>query len=214
MPTARGRYRSSPATLTNADEADLLLDSTGKLQVAGSFVVDSEFPAAAALADNTANPTTTCVAAMLMCFDGTTWDRAVNTAASTGATRAQQGLVVSVSPNSPYTVATQKTAANAFVALASAGVLKDFTVQIPAAIASNTYYLMALDAAAAASNGAVTNIIAPIEIVHALGSTDTVRFDDLMAAGAAGITFMLSTTAGNTLTLVASSVMGTARVIA
>jgi hypothetical protein len=39
-------------------------------------VVDSEFPAASALADATANPTTTTTGANLMVFNGTTWDRA------------------------------------------------------------------------------------------------------------------------------------------
>lgn len=38
--------------------------------------VDSEFPAASALADATANPTTTTTGANLMVFNGTTWDRA------------------------------------------------------------------------------------------------------------------------------------------
>lgn len=37
--------------------------------------VDTELPAAAALGDNTANPTVTSSAAFLMCFDGSTWDR-------------------------------------------------------------------------------------------------------------------------------------------
>ena len=37
--------------------------------------VDTELPTAAVLADNTANPTITGVAAYLMCYDGATWDR-------------------------------------------------------------------------------------------------------------------------------------------
>lgn len=41
-----------------------------------TFTVDSELPAAAALADNTANPTVPGVGAFLMAFDGTNWDRA------------------------------------------------------------------------------------------------------------------------------------------
>lgn len=41
--------------------------------------VDSELPAAAALADDTANPTVPGVAAFMMCFDGTTWDRCQTT---------------------------------------------------------------------------------------------------------------------------------------
>lgn len=38
-------------------------------------IVDTELPAAGALADNMANPTTPLVGACLMQFDGTTWDR-------------------------------------------------------------------------------------------------------------------------------------------
>jgi hypothetical protein len=41
----------------------------------GTFTVDSELPAAAALADATANPTTPLVGAALELFNGTTWDR-------------------------------------------------------------------------------------------------------------------------------------------
>lgn len=42
-----------------------------------TVTADTEFSAAAALADNTANPTTTLVGAMLMAYDGTNWDRVV-----------------------------------------------------------------------------------------------------------------------------------------
>lgn len=48
----------------------------------GTQVVDSELPAAAVLGDNEANPTVPRVGAMLMCFDGTTWDRCVSTVAT------------------------------------------------------------------------------------------------------------------------------------
>ena len=54
----------------------LVCDSNGLLQVAGSLTatVDSEFPAAAAGADNTATPTTTSVYSFQMVYDGATWD--------------------------------------------------------------------------------------------------------------------------------------------
>lgn len=45
-----------------------------------TVTADTEFSAAAALADNTANPTTTLVGAMVMAYDGTTWDRVRGTA--------------------------------------------------------------------------------------------------------------------------------------
>lgn len=55
----------------------------GAITVSGA--VDTELPAAAALADNTANPTVPAVAAFIMGFDGTTWDRlkAMSVAADT-----------------------------------------------------------------------------------------------------------------------------------
>ena len=42
---------------------------------AGSVLVDTELPAAAALADNMGNPTTPLIGACNMVFDGTNWDR-------------------------------------------------------------------------------------------------------------------------------------------
>jgi len=68
--------------------------------VAGSAIIGevgvTELPAAAALADDAANPTTTTVGAMLSGFDGTTWDRlrtgtpaSLVTAASTGRLQVQ-----------------------------------------------------------------------------------------------------------------------------
>lgn len=55
------------------DENFRVIDASG--QVKGAVVADTEMPAAAALADNTANPTVPGVAAFLMCYDGATWDR-------------------------------------------------------------------------------------------------------------------------------------------
>ena len=55
----------------NAGEDGLNVDLADSVTV----TVDSEFPAAAALADDTSNPTTTSVAAHLLGYDGSTWDR-------------------------------------------------------------------------------------------------------------------------------------------
>jgi len=49
--------------------------------LSGASVVDTELPAAAALADNTANPTVPAVGAFLMLWDGANWDRAPGTTA-------------------------------------------------------------------------------------------------------------------------------------
>lgn len=47
----------------------------GTVTVSGSVTADTELPAAAALADATANPTTTSVGALGLMYNGTTWDR-------------------------------------------------------------------------------------------------------------------------------------------
>jgi len=55
----------------NAGEDGLNVDLADSVTV----TVDSEFPAAAAITDNFANPTTTSAMSMLMGYDGSTWDR-------------------------------------------------------------------------------------------------------------------------------------------
>lgn len=55
------------------DENFRVIDASG--QIKSVVAADTELPAAAALADNTANPTVPAVAAFLMCYDGSTWDR-------------------------------------------------------------------------------------------------------------------------------------------
>lgn len=67
-------------------------------RVTGTVTVDSELPAAAALADNTANPTVPGVGAFLMLWDGSTWDRAPGTSVA--------GLSVTVQ-NASLTVDTE-----------------------------------------------------------------------------------------------------------
>jgi len=55
----------------NAGEDALNVDLSDSVTV----TVDSEFPAAAAITDNFANPTTTSAMSMLMGYDGSAWDR-------------------------------------------------------------------------------------------------------------------------------------------
>ena len=57
----------------SADGALVNLGTNNDVTVTGA--VDTELPAAVALADNTANPTVPAVGAFGMVFDGTTWDR-------------------------------------------------------------------------------------------------------------------------------------------
>ena len=66
--------------------AQVQVDSSGNpIGVGGgATVVDTELPAAAALADNTVTPTAPAVGAFLMVYDGTTWDFLRGTAANGG----------------------------------------------------------------------------------------------------------------------------------
>ena len=63
-----------------------------------SVTVDSEFPAAAAITDNFANPTTTSVMAMGMAWDGSAWDRIKGDSTD--------GLLVNLGTNNDVTLAT------------------------------------------------------------------------------------------------------------
>lgn len=56
--------------------------SLASTTVTGTVTVDSELPAAAALADAVANPTTPSVGAYLIGYNGTTWDRLRSTTAN------------------------------------------------------------------------------------------------------------------------------------
>lgn len=67
----------------------------GTVAVSGTVTVDSELPAAAALADNAANPTAPAIGAFNMVWDGATWDRAPGTAAD--------GLLVNLGANNDVT---------------------------------------------------------------------------------------------------------------
>lgn len=63
----------------------------GTVSVSGS--VDTELPAAAALADNTANPTAPAVGSFLMAWDGANWDRVQTGAAATGSVKVDGSAV-------------------------------------------------------------------------------------------------------------------------
>lgn len=68
----------------------------GSVSIAGTPTVDTELPTAAALADNTANPTAPAVGAFNMLWDGAAWDRAPGTAAD--------GVLVNLGANNDVTV--------------------------------------------------------------------------------------------------------------
>ena len=68
----------------------------GTVAVSGTVTVDSELPTAAALADNTANPTVPAVGGFSMVYDGATWDRAPGTSAD--------GALVNLGANNDVTI--------------------------------------------------------------------------------------------------------------
>ena len=80
---------------TTAD--GLLVNLGGNNDVSITGAVDTELPAAIALADDMANPTAPQVGAHLMLFDGSAWDRAPGTA--------EDGLLVNLGANNDVTVA-------------------------------------------------------------------------------------------------------------
>lgn len=75
-------------------------DGGGAITVDGSVsvtgAVDTELPTAAALADNTSNPTTTSVGVFPHWYDGATWDRALGDSTN--------GLLVNLGSNNDVTV--------------------------------------------------------------------------------------------------------------
>jgi hypothetical protein len=82
---------------TSADGLLVNLGANNDVTVtSGSITADTELPAAAALADNTANPTVPGVGAFTLWFDGTNWDRAPGTTAD--------GLLVNLGANNDVTV--------------------------------------------------------------------------------------------------------------
>ena len=69
------RQTATPANQAGTEgDYEFLQISAGRLwtstTVTGTVTIDSEMPAASALADNTSNPTTPSVAAFIMCYDG------------------------------------------------------------------------------------------------------------------------------------------------
>jgi hypothetical protein len=112
-----------------------------------------------------------------------------------------------------FTRVSQTTAAGGFVVKGSAGRLKDASIQILAAVATGTYYVMFIDAATLSDGAGKTLLRSSIEVNHVSGSTDTISVNNFDgAASSAGIVIAVSSSATlTTLTQVASSMIGTAR---
>lgn len=63
------------ASTLSIDDGGGSITIDGTVAVSGTVTADTELPAAAALADATANPSTTSVGALGLLYNGTTWDR-------------------------------------------------------------------------------------------------------------------------------------------
>ena len=96
------------AGATDGDYEPCAVDANGKLWTNA----DTEMPAAATLADDTANPTVPGVASFNMCFDGTNWDRCTKATAGQGAvdTATQRVTLAQGSTACPNYVAISQTA--------------------------------------------------------------------------------------------------------
>jgi hypothetical protein len=84
----------------------LKTDSSGELQVDVLTLpaVDTELPAAAALADNAANPTTPLIGACLLGYDGTTWDRIYTVADGDAVAAGTKGFILLGTDGANYQV--------------------------------------------------------------------------------------------------------------
>lgn len=80
------------------DRGFVVMDASGQLKAA----IDTEMPAAVALGDNTVNPTVPGVAAFLMCYDGSTWDRCQGGLTATDNNSVAAAQVPTLTLNIPY----------------------------------------------------------------------------------------------------------------
>jgi hypothetical protein len=93
---------ASGASAVNIQDGGNSITVDGTVSISGTVTVDTELPAAAALADNTANPTAPAVGAFGLVWDGATWDRMPGTAAD--------GVTVNLAANNDVTVTGSVTA--------------------------------------------------------------------------------------------------------
>jgi hypothetical protein len=87
---------------TSVDGALVNLGANNDVTVTGA--VDTELPAAAALADNAANPTTPTIGAALLGYDGTTWDRVYTVADGDAVAAGTKGFLLLGTDGANYQV--------------------------------------------------------------------------------------------------------------
>lgn len=120
--TASAPVRTDPTGTTTqpVNDAGGSLTVDGTVSISGTVTVDTELPAAAALADDTGNPTVPAVGAFGMVFDGVTWDRMAGSSVD--------GTLVNLGGNNDVTVTgtvvdggSSKTLKRAIVSLSADG---------------------------------------------------------------------------------------------
>ena len=148
---------------TSADGALVNLGVNNDVTVTGTVTVDSELPAAATLADNTANPSVPGVGSFNLVWDGATWDRAPGTSAD--------GTLVNLGANNDVTVTSGTVTANQGTAAAGSGVW-------PVAVTTTTDTIV--KAGDSANNAVRVNVVAGSSggVTHTDDATFTVAVDD------------------------------------
>lgn len=131
------------ASAVNIQDGGNSITVDGTVAISGS--IDTELPAAAALVDNTANPTVPAVGAFLMGFDGTNWDRLQTGAATGGALKVDGSAVtqpISAAslplPTGAATLAEQQTQTTALQLIDNAIAGSEMQVDVVAALPAGT----------------------------------------------------------------------------
>lgn len=136
---------TSPVS-TDGDYHAFIFDNLGRLKVnvKNTVTVDSELPAAAALADSVANPTTVTIGAFLSGFDGSLWQRLISYPPGDG--NSNDNALEVMSRNQLFNSLTwdrMRAVANATnsigTGIAAAGILGQFDDVSPTAITENQF---------------------------------------------------------------------------
>jgi hypothetical protein len=174
---------------------------------------DTEFPAASAITDNYANPTTTDVKSFGMLWDGSNWDKWYGD--STYGAKVQDTTIpqafdntvtVIKAVNAPLTGSTYTWSSDSSSALeassvvkASAGTVRKFSGYVDASLASGTYYLQFFNQTSvpADTTAIAANFIAPNVVYHTTGVPTPINLDftDNCVAFSTGLAWCLSSTA-------------------
>jgi hypothetical protein len=207
-PAATGAAATgNPILVSGLDGASHILPLTNTTT---GLLVDTELPAAAALADATANPTTTSVGALGMGYNGSTWDRLQVDASKFLKTSEQYMPVAEDNTNGVIATARKPLAVTTYcwsvdqsaaleassVTKAAAGVIRSIFGRIDSTAASGTYYIQFLNASSLPADGAVTHLATPYKIIHTTGSDSYFSVDFLEQGlfASTGIVIDLSST--------------------